>query len=295
MMRLVTLAILISASMAYAQDPSGWVGKKVVTKVQTPLRIGNRIVHDGGVFRVYTVESVNGAFLWVTFRSVAGYVQADQVVPFDQAIDYYTPFTKTDRAAWAFGLRGIIWKLKGELDIAIADFSEAIRLDPNNAAFYTNRGWALLGKKEYDKAIADCNEAIRLDPKNAAAYTNRGWALFLTKEYDKAIADCNEAIRLDPKLAEAYTNRAWLWATCPDEKYRDGKRAFESASKAYELGDGKDPDSLGTLAATYAEAGDFAAAIEWQEKANRLYEDGDDKRKGEDRLKLYRQKKPYRE
>ena len=55
------------------------------------------------------------------------------------------------------------------------------------------------------------------------------------------------------------------------------------------------PTILGTLAAAYAEAGDFDKAVEWQEKANKLYTDADDRKKGEDRLNLYKEKKPYRE
>ena len=70
-----------------------------------------------------------------------------------------------------------------------------------------NRGDAWAAKKEYDKAIADFNEAIRLDPKLALAFTDRGNAWRAKKEYDKAIADFNEVIRLDPKNAWAYNSR----------------------------------------------------------------------------------------
>ena len=73
-------------------------------------------------------------------------------------------------------------------------------------------------------------------------------------------------------------------ATCPDAKHRDGRKAVELATRACELNE-----------ADYAEAGDFDKAVEWQEKANKLYSDADDRKKGEDRLKLYQQRKPYRE
>ena len=55
------------------------------------------------------------------------------------------------------------------------------------------------------------------------------------------------------------------------------------------------PVPLDTLAAAYAEVGDFDKAVESQEKASKLYTDADDRKKGEDRLKLYQQRKPYRE
>ena len=59
-------------------------------------------------------------------------------------------------------------------------------------------------KGEYDKAIADYDEALKLDPKNALAYDSRGVAWYRKGEYDKAIADYGEAIKLDPKNAIAY-------------------------------------------------------------------------------------------
>jgi hypothetical protein len=150
--------------------------------------------------------------------------------------------------------------------------------------------------KEYDKALADFNEAIRLDPKLANAYIGRGEDWRAKQEYDKALADDNEAIRLDPKHNLAYNYRAWLWATCPDAKYRDGQRAVESATKACELTDWKDRNRIDTLAAAYAEAGDFAAAVKWQARAIELLTtDAETRDELLYRLELYRLKQPYRE
>ena len=69
--------------------------------------------------------------------------------------------------------RGIAWFSKGDYDQAIADYSEAIRIDPNCAYAYAERGATSLFKGDYDKAIADCNEAIGLDPKHVEAYSSR--------------------------------------------------------------------------------------------------------------------------
>ncbi len=92
-------------------------------------------------------------------------------------------------------------------DKAIAEFDEAIRLDPTLALAYVNRAAAYVRKGESDKAIADCTEAIRLDPTLAMAYGNRGGAYVNKGENDKAVADCTEAIKHDPKCAFAYSVR----------------------------------------------------------------------------------------
>ena len=107
--------------------------------------------------------------------------------------------------------RGNAWRSKQEYDRAIADCTEAIRLDPKLAVAYNNRGFAWNEQEEYDRAIADYDEAIRLDPKYAAAYSNRGFAWHDKGEHDRAIADYTEAIRLDPKLAVGYNNRGSAW------------------------------------------------------------------------------------
>ena len=183
---------------------------------------------------------------------------------------------------------------KGEYDKAIADFNEAIRLDPKVALAYIYRGKAWGAKGEYDKAIADFNEAIRLNPKLGAAYFSRGIAWEAKGNLDRAIADLNEAIRLNPKGALAYNSLAWLLATCPDAKYRNGLQAVEHATKACELSSWKNLGTLDTLAAAYAEAGDFEKAVEWQTKAVSMASESE-KSSYQSRLDLYRAGKPYRE
>ena len=103
--------------------------------------------------------------------------------------------------------RGTAWGKKGDHDRAIADSSEAIRLNPRYAPAYYNRGNAWNSKGDYDRAIADFSEAIRLNPLDALAYNNRGVALRLKGDFDRSIADYNEAIRLNPKSPWAYLNR----------------------------------------------------------------------------------------
>ncbi|MFO1099717.1 MAG: tetratricopeptide repeat protein [Xanthobacteraceae bacterium] len=114
--------------------------------------------------------------------------------------------TQSNRAA-AYNNRGWSYSQKDDHDRAIADYDEAIRLDPNNALALVNRGWSYERKGEYDRAIADYDEAMEADPKYSLAYNNRGWVRYLQGDPDRAIADYTVAIRLDPKDPTAYINR----------------------------------------------------------------------------------------
>ena len=335
-------APLMMAGLANARADDPWIGKRVFTQFGTVLRVGNQVVDDEGrttsltvsgrdraIGRVYRVEQVNGEWLWLQHEKsgVAGWVKSAYVIPYEQAVEFYTNQIRANPQANFYNFRGNVWSEKKEYDIAIADYNEAIRTKPGEAIYFNNRGSAWDNKKDYEKAIADYNEAIRLDPKYASAYYGRGlaWnnkkdyekaiadyndairldpkyamayrsrglAWSNKKDYEKAIADYNEAIRLDPKYSGAYNGRAWLWATCPDGKFRDGKKAVESATRACELGEWKDALVLDTLAAAYAESGDFDKAVEWQEKAHKLSPETDKKEWGK-RLDLYKGKKPHR-
>ncbi len=189
--------------------------------------------------------------------------------------------------------RGGCWHAKKDYDKAIADFDRSLQLKPNFVAAFRSRGNSWLAKKNLDKAFADFNEAIRLDPKFDSAYHGRGNAWRDKKDYAKALADYNEARRLEPRNGFYLQSIAWLLATAPDAKVRDGKRAVELAKEAVAL-ERSEGTIMDTLAAAYAETGNFAEAVHWQERAledPRLRNDADVSR----RLELYRKKQAYRQ
>ena len=163
---------------------------------------------------------------------------------FDKAIADYTEAIRLDPNDVPYCNRGNAWASKGEHDKAIADFDEAIRINPKDAGAYFKRGYAWDRKGECEKAIADYDEAIRLDPRSAPAYIARGMVWVRKGEYDKAITDLNQVLSINPKDVTAYNGLAWIQATCPDEKYRDGKKAVENANRAYDLTEGKVSRSL---------------------------------------------------
>jgi tetratricopeptide (TPR) repeat protein len=95
---------------------------------------------------------------------------------------------------------------KGDLDGALQDYNEAIRLKPDAAAF-SNRGNARRDKGDLNGALQDYTEAIRLKPDYRNAFYNRGNARRDKGDLDRALQDYNEAIRLKPDYAEAFNNR----------------------------------------------------------------------------------------
>jgi len=147
---------------------------------------------------------------------------------------------------------------------AIEEYSEAIRLDPNNAKAYANRGFAYQMKSQYDKAFNDYSEAIRFDQNNAWVYTKRGMIYNYKQWYDKAINDFNEAIRLDPNSAEAYGGRG-------DAYSRKGlhDKTISDLTKAIELNP-NDALNYMSLGQTYLEKGDKKEAIKNFEKVRNM-------------------------
>ena len=111
--------------------------------------------------------------------------------------------------AEAYNNRGNAKVALGQYAEAIADYDEAIRLKPDYAEAYYIRGFAKGALGQSAEAIVDFDEAIRLKPDYAEAYHFRGFAKGTLGQYAEAIVDCDEAIRLKPDLAEAYKDRGF--------------------------------------------------------------------------------------
>ncbi|MHC4543355.1 MAG: ankyrin repeat domain-containing protein [Planctomycetota bacterium] len=131
---------------------------------------------------------------------------------------------------------------------------------------------------------------------SAQVYTERGIAKDREKKYNEAIVGYGSAVEVDPSYAPAYKGLAWLLATCPAAEWRDGAKAVENATKACELTSWKNANYLDTLAAAYAEAGDFDEAIKWQQKAIDLLGEGQSSRyqlRFKAKMELYQTEQPY--
>lgn len=134
-------------------------------------------------------------------------------------------------------LQGVAYLSSGEQSMAIKSFDVAIRLNPNLADAYTNRGasYNLLG--EYELAIQDLNEAVKLSPEMAMAYNNRGNSYGDLNQLERAVEDYGQAIRLSPRFALSYSNRALAYTHLGRDE-----EALADIARGIELG--LDPDEL---------------------------------------------------
>ncbi|MDR0707369.1 MAG: tetratricopeptide repeat protein [Treponema sp.] len=144
---------------------------------------------------------------------------------YDRAIADYTQAIRIDpKYALAYHNRGVAYEVKKDFDRAMSDYNQVILLDPNYAKAYHGRGVAYRTKGDYDRAIADFTQAIRIDPNFVSAYINRGLAYRNKGDYDRAIADYTQAIRIDPKYVSAYHNRGVAY---------EAKKDFDRAMSDY--------------------------------------------------------------
>ena len=151
---------------------------------------------------------------------------------------------------------------KGNVDGAIEEARVAIDLYSNDPDAHVVLGTALLAKGLVDEAIAEYSKSIELQPAHSSAHYNLAIALTQKHEPAAAIIHYEKAIEAQPDFFEALTNLARMLAASPDPKVRNGSKAVELAEKANRLTGGTAPPVLRTLAAAYAENGQFDKAVE---------------------------------
>jgi tetratricopeptide (TPR) repeat protein len=183
----------------------------------------------------------------------------------DRAIADYTAALREDpNNVRAYYGRGNAFRSKGDHDTAIADYTQAIRLDPNYTFAYYARGITYRAKGDNDRAIADHTQAIRLDSNYVRAYYGRGLAYYYKKDYDRAIADYTQAIRLDPNYAIAYYGRGLAY-----RGKGDNDTAIADYTQAIRL-DPNDVDAYYGRGLAYRGKGDNDRAIADYTQAIRL-------------------------
>jgi tetratricopeptide (TPR) repeat protein len=187
---------------------------------------------------------------------------------------------------------------KGEVENARRSVDAALRSDPTFwPALYTRAG-VFLRQGKPELAIQDCSEALRQHPVFFEAALLRASANAALGRYAESLKEIEHVIAIRPRttaLARALRDRAWLRATCPDPSFRNGRQAIKDATAACRIMSWDDEDMIDTLAAAYAEAGDFDSAVRYEEQALAVKGiTAEDSTRLQNHLALFKQHQPVR-
>jgi eukaryotic-like serine/threonine-protein kinase len=203
-------------------------------------------------------------------------------------------------------------QLQGNFEESLRRYEKAITLGrrvlkPNDEHLLNamhNRSRVLNKLGRVDEARAAQEEVLEarrrfLGPTNVETLGSMSvLAVLLAKQgkYEESREMVHEILKLlPPKEWQVRNSMAWFLCTAKFDQIRDGHLALEMATKACELTDFKAATCVDTLAAAYAELGNFPAAIEWSERTIQLTTDSARREKFKQRLELYRSGKPWRE
>jgi len=184
------------------------------------------------------------------------------------------------------------------LAAAQTEFTAVLQTDPQNAAALDGLGFALAMGGQSEAAKARFAQALEYDAHNAITHLHYAMALAAQSEMKEAIGEYRKALEIDDSLVIALNNLAWILAAHPDSAIRNGTAAVTLAERSCRLTNHEQPLYLGTLAAAYAEAGRFDAAVKTAEAAMELAKNQGNQALAERNLQLlelYRTGKAFHE
>jgi tetratricopeptide (TPR) repeat protein len=186
----------------------------------------------------------------------------------------------------------------GDLTGAIRNVDTVLHADPRfwPALYVRAQIFATQGK--YERAIQDCNEALRQYRGFVDASVMRAVLNAQLGKYSEALKELNYLVSIHPAsvtLARVLQQRAWLQATCRDASFRNGQKAVKDAKAACSIMVWKDEATIDTLAAAYAETGDFNSAVQYAQQALGVKGiSSKDSKKIQRHLQLFQQHQPVR-
>jgi len=196
----------------------------------------------------------------------------------------------------ALELRGLILADQGDYAGAIRDFRRLVGKNAEDTALVTQLGMLYLMARQPREAIRRFTRALEIDENHFPSRRGRSDALISIGDHAAALADLERAHEQRPDDAAVLNNLAWLLATSPDEQLRDGARAIELATKACEKSEWKEAHIVSTLAAGYAEAGDFESALKYSRQSVETSDpEAGVREQLESELASYEKKQPWRE
>ncbi len=189
---------------------------------------------------------------------------------------------------------------RGELHFELEEFPEALRdygtaleYNAGDPQYYNSRGHCQFMLKAYEPALSDYRRAAELAGDSAVYLTDLADACQVLGRWEEAAKSYRAAIALNSQYPRAYQNAAWLMATCPEARIRNIELANSTALKAIELGAGRTPQTLDTLAAATAAAGKHSEAAKLVRQALAMSSDPQERDELVSRLKLYERGQAY--
>jgi tetratricopeptide (TPR) repeat protein len=186
---------------------------------------------------------------------------------------------------------------RGAIEKAADHFQAAADSDPKSALPRFLLGKCRFAGGLFNEAVEDFRSSLEIDPAFIDARLGLGSALAAQGDFEAAVAELRNAHRLDPDNPLALNDLAWLLAVCPPNNIRNGAEAVRLAKRACEVTGHRDPLLLNTLAAAYAEIGEFTEAVAVASKALDLL--GPHQQTQAQRLRRglqrYQKGEPYRE
>jgi tetratricopeptide (TPR) repeat protein len=189
----------------------------------------------------------------------------------DEAIPHFEKAVALDPANWAAHANlGRAYAAGQRFDQAIPHFEKALERNPGSAELHSQLGLALANGSRVTEAIPHLERALEISPDLMEARYYLGAALMKNGQIAQALAQWRQALRQEPDNPRVLNDTAWVLATCADAALRNGTEAVSLAGHAVQLTSGRDPVLLATLAAAYAETGDFDRAVELEKRATDL-------------------------
>jgi Tfp pilus assembly protein PilF len=157
---------------------------------------------------------------------------------------------------------GIVFLRQGKLDEAISLLQAAVALRPDNSPAHENLAKALLQKGEVADALIHYQKLLELQPDNIEVHNIVGTVLIQQRRIREGVEEWQKVLAIQPDNGNAMSNLAWVFATSPDDSLRDGVKAVQLAQEALRISGRRIPLLFRTLAAAYAETGEFSKAIQ---------------------------------
>lgn len=169
--------------------------------------------------------------------------------------------------ALLFMLGVLTWRQAGVYRNKDTLWHDTLAKNPDCCLALNDLGVILKDQGHIKEAMENFRKVIRIDPEFAESLENMGDILAHRGDFGEAIADFRKAIQITPNNVGVLDYLAWLLATTPDARLRNGTEAVQLAEHACDLTHYRDPASITTLAAAFAEVGRFDDAMAASQKA----------------------------